>query len=95
MPQAVDSLVVCFSELQEVLENPLMQYAVLNSFFVRVLGRKALASRLTQTIKVISEVQLPKCFLWMCDEASDCWLVTDLDSAGISVVEVEFVCTLL
>lgn len=56
MKQAIDSLAATFSELQEVLDMPMMQYASLNTFLVRMLGRKPLAARLTQSRNSLVDV---------------------------------------
>lgn len=56
MAQSVDGLFATFNELHEVLNRPVLQYAVLNSFLVCALGRKALSTRLAQTVKVMTEV---------------------------------------
>ena len=53
---AINGLLSSFNELQEVLERPMMQYSVLNSFLVNIVCRKALASRISQTGKSIVEV---------------------------------------
>jgi hypothetical protein len=56
MRQSIDTMHAAFGDLQEVLDRPVLQYAVLNSFLVKALGRQPLASRLVQSRKVILEV---------------------------------------
>lgn len=56
MRNAIDALVATFSELQEVLDRPMMQYAVMKSFLVNALGRSTLTSRMDQSKKVLVEV---------------------------------------
>lgn len=59
MAQAVEGLFATFGELLEVLNRPMMQYATINSFLVRMMGRKALSTRVSQTTKVVAEVSCP------------------------------------
>lgn len=56
MRQAIDAQWSTFTELQEVLERPMLEYAALTSFLVRSLGRNPLQARITQCNKVLREV---------------------------------------
>jgi hypothetical protein len=55
--QSVDALISTFSELQEVLARPMMQYAVLQAFLVRALGRKSLATRISSSEAALIDVR--------------------------------------
>lgn len=56
MRDSITSLAATFNELQEVLDRPMMQYAVLNTFLVKAIGRQPLSSRISQVKKVLVEV---------------------------------------
>jgi hypothetical protein len=63
MKESIHALHTSFTELKEVLDKPMMQYTVLNSFLVKALGRQTLASRLTQGKKALGEVCFCKTYV--------------------------------
>jgi hypothetical protein len=72
MKESIDTLCAAFTELKEVLDKPVMQYAVLNSFLFKAFGRQALSSRLAQGNKALAEVRSFDYMLYELQTSSMC-----------------------